>query len=403
MDGRHRWGRGAYQVTGSVVASAVDGSAAAIARAQRSAVHLYQRPDAGLPYDTARTRLAGLALTAAADKLNGVWRGGASYQRLTPGFEANDVGFLPQADQQTVRAYATAVSLRPRAFWRTAEATLSVTGQYNTAGLPTARLPELFLFGEFRSAARLSADVWVANAGAVYCDRCARGGPALRLSPAYNLLANYAADPRRRVQPSLAAIYTLGDGGRSALWRVRPYVVVRPATNVSWELGTRYQRNRDNTQWYGNAGAAPGAAGSDTTHYVFARLDQHLLSFTARLNVTATPALSLQLYAEPFVSTGRYTAVRELAAPRAAAYDARFRPYALDGGAEGFNAKQFRSNAGVRWEYRPGSALFGVWAQGRDQDDRDLGVFAPGHDYRSLFAARPDNTLLVKAPYWFGR
>jgi hypothetical protein len=403
VDGRHRWDGGAYQVTASAVASAVEGSAAAMARTQRSTVHLYQRPDAGLPYDTTRTRLTGLALTASADKLGGVWRGGTSYQRLTPGFEANDVGFLPQADQQTARAYVTAVSLRPRAFWRRAEATLSLTGEYNAAGMPTTRVPELFLFAERRNASRMSVDAWVDNAGAVYCDRCARGGPALRLSPAANLLMNWSGDPRRPVQPSLAAIYTVGDGGRSALWRVRPYVVVRPATNVSWELGTRYQRNRDNTQWYGNVGAAPGSAGADTTHYVFARLDQHLLSFTARLNVTATPTLSLQLYAEPFVTTGGYSAVRELAAPRASDYDARFRPYALAGGAEGFNTKQFRSNAVVRWEYRPGSALFLVWQQGRNQDDRDAGVFAPGRDYQNLFGARPDNTLLLKASYWLGR
>jgi hypothetical protein len=55
----------------------------------------------------------------------------------------------------------------------------------------------------------------------------------------------------------------------------------------------------------------------------------------------------------------------------------------------------------VRWEYRPGSALFLVWSQGRDQDDRHLGTFAPVRDYRDLFAARPDNTLLLKASYWF--
>ena len=69
----------------------------------------------------------------------------------------------------------------------------------------------------------------------------------------------------------------------------------------------------------------------------------------------------------------------------------------------GFNAKQFRSNAVMRWEYRPGSALFLVWQQGRDQGDRDLGKFEGWRDYQNLFATRPDNTLLLKASYWFGR
>jgi hypothetical protein len=68
-------------------------------------------------------------------------------------------------------------------------------------------------------------------------------------------LLNISKDPRGKIVPSLAAIYTIADGGRSSLWRVRPYVRVRALSNLSWELGTRYQRNRDNTQHYGNFGA----------------------------------------------------------------------------------------------------------------------------------------------------
>ena len=109
----------------------------------------------------------------------------------------------------------------------------------------------------------------------------------------------------------------------------------------------------------------------------------------------------MSVNAEPFVSVGEYSDVREAVAPRAARWADRFRP--VDQEVEGFNAKQFRSNAVVRWEYRPGSALFVVWQQGRDQGDRDPGDFAAWRDYRNLFGARPDNTLLVKASYWFGR
>ena len=55
----------------------------------------------------------------------------------------------------------------------------------------------------------------------------------------------------------------------------------------------------------------------------------------------------------------------------------------------------------VRWEYRPGSTMFVVWSQGREQYDRNAGTFAPARDLGDLFAARPDNTLLLKASYWF--
>lgn len=66
----------------------------------------------------------------------------------------------------------------------------------------------------------------------------------------------------------------------------------------------------------------------------------------------------------------------------------------------GFNSKQFNSNVVFRWEYRPGSVLFVVWQQGR-QDGRNPGSFELGRDVRSLFATHPDNTILVKMSYWF--
>jgi hypothetical protein len=173
-------------------------------------------------------------------------------------------------------------------------------------------------------------------------------------------------------------------------------VTVRTRSNLSWELGTRYQRNRNDAQWFANF----GAIGSDTTHYVFAHLDQELLSFTSRLNYTATTALSLQLYAEPFMTTGRYFRVRELASPRATRYEDRYRPYPIPTDDASFNLKELHASAVLRWEYRPGSTVFVVWTQGRDQEDRNPGSFKPARDITDLFSARPDNTFLVKASYW---
>ncbi|HZD86362.1 MAG TPA: DUF5916 domain-containing protein, partial [Gemmatimonadaceae bacterium] len=55
IDVRHRFADGRYRLAASVAGSVVRGSAAAIDRTQRNAVHLYNRPDAGLPYDSSRT------------------------------------------------------------------------------------------------------------------------------------------------------------------------------------------------------------------------------------------------------------------------------------------------------------------------------------------------------------
>ena len=128
-------------------------------------------------------------------------------------------------------------------------------------------------------------------------------------------------------------------------------------------------------------------------------LDQTPLRLTARVNYTFTPSLSLQVYAQPFVSAGTYTDWRELADPRSARYDERYRPYA-GGDPGGFESLQFRSNTVLRWEYRPGSTLFLVWAQGRQTFDGRPHEFDLDRARGELFSLHPDNTLLLKLSYW---
>ncbi len=398
VDARHRFPGGRYAVRGAFATSAVRGTRAAIARTQHASTHFYQRPDDGLSVDTMRTSLEGTMLNLTANKVSGVLRGGVQYQFTSPGYETNDLGFLSRADMQLGYARVALVPSKPVRGWRNAQVDASIVEQRTADGLRNGSTMELYITGYRPSGARVSLDSWVDNGLPTYCDRCARGGPALRLSPSYNMLVNLFSNPKLRLAPSLAAIYTTADGGRSVLWRVRPHVVFRPSTRVSAELGTRYQRNRDNTQWLANV----GVVGVDTTHYLFAHLDQDLLSFTSRVDVTMRPNVSLQMYAEPFVSAGRYTKVREMASPRAAAYDARFRAYAGVAPNGDFNEKSFNASAVLRWEYRPASTVFVVWTQSRDQGDRDAGNFTAGRDYRNLFAARPDNVFLIKAAYWLG-
>jgi hypothetical protein len=396
IDLRHRFASGRYSTSASFATSTVRGTAAAIDRTQRNAVHYYNRPDAGLPYDPNRTSLSGTNLRLKADKVAGTFTYGGLYERLSPGFETNDLGFLAQADQQIGQFYAQVQSNEPHAFWRNASVQAYQYNQFTDNGLPVTNFSELDLYAEFNNRMTFSVSMWADNLTPAYCDRCARGGPAVRGTPDANLLINIGGDPRRIIVPAFAAIYSVGDYGNSTLWRVRPYLTVRARSNLSWELGTRYQRNRNDTQWFGNL----GVIGSDTTHYLFAHLDQQLLSFTSRFNYTATTTMSLQLYAEPFLTTGRYFRPRELASPRAARYADRYRPYAIATDNASFNFKQLHASAVARWEYRPGSTVFVVWTQGRDQDDRNPGSFVPTRDFRDLFAARPDNTFLVKASYW---
>ena len=109
----------------------------------------------------------------------------------------------------------------------------------------------------------------------------------------------------------------------------------------------------------------------------------------------------------PHSSLWRSRNVRELSAnPRAADYDSRYQAVtdtSITNSINGFNFMQFRSNVVFRWEYRPGSTLFFVWSQGRQQSTGEEGTQNLGGDLNDLFNLRPDNSFLVKVSYWINR
>jgi hypothetical protein len=117
--------------------------------------------------------------------------------------------------------------------------------------------------------------------------------------------------------------------------------------------------------------------------------------------------MSLQVYAQPFISKGTYSDIRELSAtPRAKDYTSRYQAVtdtSITNHITGFNFKQFRSNVVFRWEYRPGSTLFVVWSQGRQRSTSVEGTQSFRGDLGDLFDLRPDNGFLVKLSYWLNR
>jgi hypothetical protein len=396
LDFRHRFGgNGNYQLSGNVVGSVVRGSEEAIARTQRSSVHFYQRPDDDLEFDSTRTSLSGYGLNIGLNKNGGgitrFWTGG---HYKSAGLEVNDAGFMTSVNTMGWSNWFALVFQEPKAFYRRLQINFNQWNVFFTDGRNTGTGGNVNLNVNFKN-------MWFAYAGVgaergSYCGSCLRGGPALYEDPTLNSWFGLSGDSRKWLQPGVNTGYGRSAQGRSHYWYLGPYVNARVASRFSASLGMDYNRNVDDRQWHSNY----GPAGHDTTHYTVAKLSQRTLSLTTRLNFTASPTLSMQFYGQPFVSAGDYDNWREVADPRARTYADRFRPFTLDTDPGGFNFKQFRSNMVVRWEYRPGSTLFVVWGQGRQQDDVDIGRFQGMRDYRNLFSAAPRNTFLVKASYW---
>jgi streptogramin lyase len=110
-----RFRRATYEFSGSVSASRVGGDSAGLLRVQRSSARFFQRPDAGyVRVDPSRTALGGASGTLTLERISGrhwLWRGDLGVR--SPGFEINDLGFLPLSDRKFFVSRLTYRETRP--------------------------------------------------------------------------------------------------------------------------------------------------------------------------------------------------------------------------------------------------------------------------------------------------
>ncbi|MEO5798730.1 MAG: DUF5916 domain-containing protein [Gemmatimonadales bacterium] len=401
LDARRRLGR--FEVSGSVAMSRVSGSAEAITATQLDPVHYFQRPDDGIDFDPTRTSLTGHSEEFRFAKVGGKHsRFETGYGRKSAGFEVNDLGFLQQADKVSWTNWFALQFNTPNRIYQRLNWNFNYWEYRTTSGLMTDRAFNSNVHSQFTNRWWLHLGGTIGNLGNVYCTNdCTRGGPALRVERYYAPWLGIQGDDRHAIVPGVFFNYLNTDGGRTHNLNINPTVTFKVSDRFSTSVGVNQNSRIDDSQWFGNFTDA-----ADVTHYTFAQLKQKTVGMTLRMNYTFTPAASLQLYANPFLTKGTYTRVRELSDPRAGDYNDRFTPYAdesVSANPGGFNFKQFRSNAVFRWEYRPGSTLFVVWSQGRQAFDPTQGRETFGGDLTALFNQRAEDTFLVKMSYWLNR
>jgi hypothetical protein len=395
-DARHRFGGNNYELKANLVGSRVNGSTDAIVSTQRSAVHNYQRPDGGVGVDSSRTSLDGYSGQISLSKTGGGGtRFNTYYKRTSAGFEVNDLGFLSRADEQSFGNWYQLRIVKPNATFRQAFLNFNQWTSWTAGGLATEAGGNINAHAQFLNQWWGHFGINANNVGRVYDDRASRGGPALPWLYNTSFWAGVETDGRWRFSPGLYVNGRFKDASGSWNYSVDQSTNFRLSGRLQGSVGASFFRQIRDAQWNGNY------TYDGKTAYTFARLDQKQTSLTARMDFTATPTLSLQLYASPFMTSGKFTDWRELRDARAEKYEDRFKPFTREGDPGGFNFKQFRSNTVIRWEYRPGSTLFLVWAQGRTQDGINAGSFNAGRDAQDLFRSQPDNSFLIKTAYWF--
>jgi len=383
-----------YSLAGNLVASSVRGTAEAIESLQTNSRHYYQRPDAtAFALDSSRTSLSGTAGRLAFSKIGGQRvRFNTNTTFKSPGFDVNEVGFFRRADMVTTGNWLQIRSDVPTKRFRNRNINFNYFSSWNYDGDGLGRGWNVNGNVTFINNWEMGGGYGGDEPG--FDDRLTRGGPIGRTNR-YQVGWLWLNSDRRK-PVSINTFFGGGDDGLGSGWReFNPEVTFRPTTALNVTTGVRFSYNPSDSQWISNV--------TDTKdHYVFGHLEQTTVALTGRVNYTMTPNLSLQLYAQPFVSGGQYTDLKEMVDGRNPEYQRRFSPYVDADGAIGdpnFNVKSFRTTNVLRWEYKPGSTLFVVWQQARE-NDAVPGDFRFGRDLRDIFRSSARNVFLVKLAYW---
>jgi len=419
VDFEHGWKRGLWYLSGYAAGSTVGGAPSVIAATQESAVHGFQRPDASyLHFDSTRASLTGGIAELALQK-TGTNVGSVSLKTVSPGFEMNDLGFQSRADYHALSTLIGRQSFTAGRWFQNYSALVYANQTWNYGGTLIYDALGWAAYGLFKN-------FWSLNVGGNFAastldDRLTRGGPLAR-SPGSTLFnATVGSDTRRPLSftAGWSGIWDSFGGGQNLAPTVS--MTARPRSNVLLSITPTFRRQRVSHQ-YVETEIDPSASTMFGRRYVFAALDQTTFSADTRINWTFTPALSLQLYAQPFVSAGRYSRFGELERPSTSRYavygetqgtvSATKDTVLIDpdgvGGAPSFtignpdfNIRSLRGNAVLRWEYRPGSALFVVWQQ-RRVGSASFGDFDFERDVSAIFRQPLTNVFLVKLTYWLG-
>jgi hypothetical protein len=385
----------AWVITGWTGMSHLRGNETRMIALQQNSRHYFQRPDAGhVHVDSSATSLTGYAGRVMVNKQKGNIIFNSALGFIDPKFDVNDLGFLWRGDVINGHIGGGYKWTKPGKVTRFAQLLGAIFHSFDFDG--NTIWSGVWQSGYFEFFNYYSFNYWLAYNPETVNNRRTRGGPLMLNPPGWEVGFFINSDSRK------AWVFGLGTFGYSRGARnwdrgIETYVEWKPGANVSVRLSPTIWWNRDFAQYVDvdttHAHLAPATFGK---HYLFAEINQTELSASLRLNWTFTPRLSLQLYAQPLISSVDYYNYKELARPKS--YD--FNPYLTDR-SDDFNFKSLRGNAVLRWEYSPGSTLYLVWTQSRS-DNEGIGDFRFRHSLRRLREADADNIFLVKASYWWG-
>jgi hypothetical protein len=412
----HRFHNDTWSINGWVSGSHVRGSETAIEETQLSSARYYQRPDNDyVTFDPTQTSLNGYAGQLVVNKhAGGRVRFATGFDTRSPGYEVNDAGFQREADRTIQFAWMGLRWFQPGKVFRRFGLNFNQNTVWSygwdrlgAGGNVNANWQFLNYWSGYLG---ISRNMGGLSTGAL------RGGPAFRRPGLYSSWGGFNSDSRKPLSVGLNGSWWLQPESDSWGFNIGPRVSWRAAANMDFMFAPRMFQQFDSWQYFDQVDAF------GETHYLFNEIRQTTAAMTFRGNVTFTPTLSLQMYAEPFVSTVDYEGFRQVADPQGETFADRFDDFgpdrliddagelAIDFDRDGtpdydignpdFTFLSFRSNVVLRWEYNLGSTLFVVWQHGRSGDN-SRSDFQFGQGIKDLFDLDSRNTFVVKMNYWF--
>jgi hypothetical protein len=434
FDFSHNWSRRTYRWMGSLALSNVAGTPSAIDLTQQSSAHYFNLPDRRVKtdglfdaaYDPNATSLRGYGFYTRVAKNTGNWIWETAQNWRSPGFETNDLSFQSTADYKWMNFNVGRQWTTPSSWYRNRVWIAGGQQQFNYDGDRTDQQAQAYYGMEFLNYWNLR--TFYIYRPAVDDDRLTRGGPVVRRNGYHVGQLEISTDARSRAVFDLSVSPSWGIGDSTRAISISPGVALKPASNVFISLTPSFTWDENSAQ-YVTLHPDPTATAFYGSRYVFAALKSRTWSLDTRVNWTSTPNLTLQLYAQPYFSTGDYSSFREFRAPRtldkvvygkdvgAISYTPGVNgapgTYLVDPDDAGpaapfsfgnpdFAYRSLIGNAVLRWEYRPGSTVYFVWTQNRSGADA-AGSFDFARDRTALFRDRPTNIFQVKANFWIGR
>jgi hypothetical protein len=337
---------------------------------------------------------------------------------MSPGFEANDLGYNTRGDVINGHLEAGYRVLHPGPVFRTWTVTSSYYRNYDFGGNRVGEY--IYLDGKGQFLNYWTATLHLDYEPPKYSHWLTRGGPMAYYPPGETVLATVATDDRKSLVVRLSGQYRYHPSG-GYNYTVAAGLIWKPRPNFSLSVDPSYTWRYSQGQWVSKV-SDPLKTSTYGVRYVLSDIIVKTLPVEIRVNWTFTPRLSFQAYLQPYLGTGDYFAFKELHAARTFDFDfygdgastISFAGgmYTVDpDGAAGpapaftfadpdYNLKSLRGTAVLRWEFRPGSLLYLVWTQKR-ADFANPGDFEFWRDVGDLFQARGENIFMVKFSYRF--